>query len=294
MHERPPIGPDLPHADIASAVVPLLRAGRLSAGASGVEGASGRARAAPSVPRGVSYGFTTRAGGVSRGAYGALTLARDAAVADAEVEENWRRALTALDPRAAAGGGLDVALMSQVHGHDVLVVDEATGPLDTAGRADGLVTTRRGLVLGVRVADCVPVVLASPGGVAVAHAGWRGVAGRVVPATLARLLAETGDPASSVVMVIGPHISLDAFEVGPEVVEGIADSGVARSLFARPPRGDAEKWHVDLGAAVEAQARGAGVSAIGFAGSCSTGARFFSWRRDGGATGRMAGLVVRA
>ncbi len=246
------------------------------------------------MPRGVSYGFTTREGGVSRGAYGSLTLAQHAEVPDAEVEENWRRALGALDPRAAAAGGLELALMSQVHGADVLVVDEATGPLGSAGRADGLVTTRRGLVLGVRVADCVPVIMASPGGVAVAHAGWRGVASRVVVATLQRLLEETGDPASSVVLVIGPHIRLDAFEVGEEVVEGIADSGVSRSIFARPPREGAPRWHVDLGAAVEAQARGAGVSAIGFAGSCSTDARFFSWRRDGGTTGRMAGLVVRA
>jgi YfiH family protein len=239
------------------------------------------------MPWGVGWGFTTRQGGVSNGPWGSLTLARAAGVPDAEIEENWARVLGTLDPRL---GPTDVALASQVHGSRVVVVDAPTGPLGTVGEADALVTTARGVALAVRVADCVPVLLGSPRGVAAVHAGWRGVAQRVVPEALRVLLEESGSRPGDVCAAVGPHISTDAFEVGPEVVEGIAASGIAPELFARR-RGD--RWVVDLGAAVEAQLRGLGVSSVYQAGACTTGPRFFSWRANGPETGRQAGVIVR-
>ena len=252
------------------ALVPLLRVGRLR------------------MPYGVGYGFTTRDGGVASGPVRSLTLARSADVTDAQLVQNWRLVLEALDPRL---GPSDVALVDQVHGDTVLQVDAATGPLTTAGAADAMFTLERGLALAVRVADCVPVVLATPRAVGVAHAGWRGVAARIVPKTVAAMLQATGERPEDVVAAIGPHIGQSAFEVGDEVVSGIAASGVVASLFtSRAPGG---KAHVDLGAALVAQLHGVGVANVGEMGACSTESRFFSYRRDAGRTGRMAGLVVR-
>jgi YfiH family protein len=252
------------------ALVPLLRVGRLR------------------MPYGVGYGFTTRDGGVAAGPVRSLTLARSPDVTDAQLVENWRLVLEALDPRLVAG---DVALVDQVHGDAVLAVTSATGPLTTAGAADAMYTVERGVALAVRVADCVPVVLATPRAVGVAHAGWRGVASRIVPKTVAAMLEATGEGPDEVVAAIGPYIGQAAFEVGDEVVDAISSSGVVASLFAI--RAPGSKPHVDLGAALSAQLHGMGVARVGEIGACSTEPRFFSYRRDAGRTGRMAGVVVR-
>src|SRR5690606_36130192 len=121
--------------------------------------------------------------------YDGLNLGRRPGETDAALLENWRRVARTLDPVLDARA---VALVEQVHGGEVLVVDRAPGPLAPVGRADALVTTTRGVVLAVRAADCAPVLLAAPGGVAAAHAGWRGVAASVVVAALEALLAATG------------------------------------------------------------------------------------------------------
>lgn len=241
---------------------------------------------------GVSWGFTTRDGGPVRGPRGSLTLARAEDLDDALVAACWALTLDAVDPRL---GPDDVALVSQVHGADVLVVDAPTGPLGTAGEADALVTTTPRLALAVRVADCVPLLLSAPGGVAAVHAGWRGVAARIIPAAVQALLDATGARHHDVRAVVGPHIQVDAFEVGPEVVAGIAASGVARELFARqhPARSAPDRWQVDLGAAVEAQLRGQGVASVHHVGACTTGPRFHSWRARGATTGRQAGVIAR-
>jgi len=248
-------------------------------------------RAKVRMPAGVRYGFTTRMGGGPAsehlGPFAGLTLARSPDVPDEAVIENWALALAALDDRL---GDSDVALVNQVHGNRVLLVDEPTGPLATAGDADALITTRRGLALAVRVADCVPVLIASPGGVAAVHAGWRGVASKVVEAAVLALAEATGDSPMSMVAAIGPHIGPDVFEVGDEVIEGIAASGVPREVFA-VRRGD--RWLADLGAAVGVQLRILRVAEHGATGVCSTGPRCYSYRRDAGRTGRMAGLIVR-
>src|SRR5690606_30770246 len=157
-------------------------------------------------------------------------LGRRPGETDQALLENWRRVAGSLDPALDAGA---VALVEQVHGGDVVVVEHAPGPLAPVGRADALVTTRPGVVLAGRAADCAPVLLAAPGGVAAAHAGWRGVAARVVEAALEALLAATGAAPGDVRAAIGPHIGAAAFEVGDEVVAAIEATGVPRDAFTR-------------------------------------------------------------
>ncbi len=108
----------------------------------------------------------------------------------------------------------DWAFAHQVHGRCVLTV---TGP-GHAGDADGLVTTAPGLPVAVFTADCLGVVAHGEGVVAVAHAGWRGLAAGVLEATVS-VMAGLGGPPD--VVDVGPSIGPCCYEVGPEVVDAL-------------------------------------------------------------------------
>lgn len=243
--------------------------------------------AALSACDGVVHGFTTRAGGVSTGPLATLNLARRPGETDAALRENWERVARALDPALSAER---LALLSQVHGRDVVRVEEPSGPLAVLGEADGLVTTRPGLILAVRAADCVPVLIAAPGGVAAAHSGWRGTAQDVVGATVAALVEATGQLPETFAAAIGPCIGGEAYEVGEQVVDGLSAGGLDPAAFVFPHPGP--KPHVDLGAAVAAQLRAAGVSQVERIARCTFGdPELFSHRRDP-AGGRLAGVIA--
>jgi YfiH family protein len=149
--------------------------------------------------------ITDRFGGVSHAPYDSLNLATHVGDQGEDVKENRRRVVTAI--------GLDGAHLitaSQVHGTEVLDVDDVRD--DLVG--DGLVTSTPGLALAILVADCVPILLvdeASPR-FAVVHAGWRGLAAGVVASALSHF-----DDPRAVHAVIGPCISMEGYQVGPEV-----------------------------------------------------------------------------
>jgi len=233
------------------------------------------------------HGFTTREGGASTGTLASLNLAlREHETRDA-LGENWSRVLSSV---GFEGGIERVAILDQVHEGTVVVVDEPRGVFDTVAAADGAITTARDVILAVRTADCVPILFAAPGGVGVAHAGWRGVAASVGPTTLEMLCELTGDVASDVVAVVGPHISSESYEVGDEVVDGIIASGVPHREFVSRRR----KAHVSLFAAVKYQLERAGVGQVACAGGCTfQETRFFSHRREGARTGRLASVIAR-
>ena len=211
---------------------------------------------------GVVHGFTTalRADGEP------LDLGRPA------VAEDWAEVALALGIP-----GVPVARMSQVHG--AAVIEAKRG--EVVGEADAIYTRQPGLLLAVRVADCVPILVVSEDGVAAIHAGWRGIAAGVIGAAVEAL----GRPRQA---VIGPCICADCYEVGPEVIDGIAAS-VPRAVFCRDgPR----RQHADLRAAAGFQLQAAGVDAVEVLEAC-TRCRpdLHSYRRDGPASGRIAGLV---
>ena len=246
--------------------VPLLRSTRLMAA-------------------GVEHGFTTRDGGVSTGERASLDLARRAGDPVGYAAENWRRVVQQLGYPPER-----LALLSQVHGAKVVRVHHGRGPHATVAEADGAVTTESGVVLAVRTADCVPVLFAAPGGVAVAHAGWRGVAAGVVSSTLAVLCDVTGASPDQVVAAIGPCISGARYEVGGEVVEAIAATGVPLDTFAWR---DEARWRVAPGRAVAWQLADQGVMEIDVLPHCTSEPTFFSHRLNGSGTGRQAGVIVR-
>ena len=183
--------------------------------------------------------------------------------------------------------GLTFARLSQFHGSDVATVTTVpvAGPLDDVPHADAQVTSLRGVGLMVRVADCVPVVLAdsSAGVIGVAHAGRLGTALDIATATV-EAMREIG--ASRITAWIGPHICGRCYEVPAEmraeVVAAVPESS-AETSWGTPA--------LDLGAGVRAQLVRAGVSVIEVGRCTFEDPELHSHRRDGAAAGRFAGLV---
>ncbi len=243
--------------------------------------------------------FTTRLGGVSVGAYASLNLGTGSGDDPAAVAANGRRLASALGFRPA-----DVARLRQVHGAEVAVVERAGPPSRAIGEFDAAVTERRGVVLLVLAADCVPVLLVDGRRPAVGavHAGWRGIAADAPGAAVRRMVAAFGSRPASLRAAVGPCIGPCCYEVDEPVAEAFAATGLpldgpAAGAIARPAPGRAgrRRWRLDLAAAARARLLAAGLPPAGIevAGLC-TGCRadlFFSHRRDGPRTGRQAGLV---
>ena len=227
------------------------------------------------------HGFTLRTGGVSAAPFDTLNLGRGLGDADDAVAENHRRVAEAL--------GYEVLYeQSQVHGtriREVRADEDHVAVRQEEG--DALIATEPGVAVGVRVADCAPVLLASAAVVAAVHAGWRGVEAGIVAKVIARMqqLGATGIRAA-----IGPHIRSDAFEVGEDVAERLraAMPGEGDPVILREPRP-----HVDLTRILRAQLAAAGVDEVEDVGGCtlSEPERFFSYRRDG-ETGRHLAVIV--
>lgn len=235
-------------------------------------------------PPNVRAFFTTRAGGVSTGP--AATMDTGTAFPTAvdlagAIGENRRRLRAHLPA--------DPVWLSQVHGRDIASVPAADADAlrATPPQADGAVTRDPGIVLSVRTADCLPVLLADRAGtvVAVAHAGWRGLAAGVLEAAIAAMAVAPRD----VVAWIGPAIGPSAFEVGADVHAAYCATDAACAAFFVPQREG--KWHADLPGLARHRLARQGIPAAGGTWCTHTdAARFFSWRRDKG-SGRMALLA---
>lgn len=216
--------------------------------------------------------FTTRAGGPAPSCFDAGAARPTADDLAGNVGACRRRLRTWLPA--------DPVWLEQVHGCDVVAVDAANAlALRTAPpRADAALARVPGVVLAVRVADCLPVLLADRAGgvVAVAHAGWRGLAAGVLEATLAAMHVAPAEVAAW----IGPAIGPRAFEVGADVRDAhCAHDAGALAHFA--PQGGG-KWLADLPALARRRLTAAGVTAVAVDDACthSDAARFHSWRRD--------------
>ena len=216
--------------------------------------------------RGVLVAFADRRGGVSKAPYDELNLAAKGGDRAADALENRRRVGVAagFDPAA-------IVLPRPVHGADVATV--VPGRTVEIPAADGLTTAVPGTVLGLLTADCAAVVLAANDGVAILHAGWRGLAGGIVEAGVAAV-----GPVWRA--WVGPAIRDCCYEVGPEVVDALR----ARGLPAGANR-------VDVARAAEAALRSAGVTRVVVVDTC-TGCNpdYFSYRRDR-VTGRQGAFV---
>lgn len=228
---------------------------------------------------GARAAFSTRLGGISQPPYDSLNLGLLTEDAEDAVAENRLRLAAALGFAPE-----QVVFARQVHGTRLIegadpsrgsfVLDSRTKEPRDVVAADGHVVREPGLVPLVFVADCLPVALHGPGGVAMVHAGWRGLAGGI--------LAAAAEAVGATRAAVGPGIGPCCYEVGEEVLAAFAGLGdvadgrmldlpeVARRLLAR-----------------------AGVDEVESAGLCTSceADLFFSHRRDDGLTGRQAGLA---
>ena len=155
--------------------------------------------------------------------------------------------------------------------------------------ADASVSRRPGAVCVVMTADCLPVLLCDRAGsvVGAAHAGWRGLQGGVIEATVAAMQV----PPSDIIAWLGPAIGPTAFEVGDEVRAAFVDAEPGAAAAFRPGV-QSGKWLADIYLLARLRLQSLGVSGV-FGGDLCTVTdrqRFFSYRRDG-VTGRMASLV---
>ncbi|HET7589609.1 MAG TPA: polyphenol oxidase family protein [Solirubrobacterales bacterium] len=233
---------------------------------------------------GARAAFSTRVGGVSEAPFDSLNLGVLTGDDQGAVEENRRRLAAAL------GFEPDRVLFAlQVHGTRLIDHSESSTELPGSFRmpidreeprrglpeADGHVVREPGLAPLVLAADCLPVALRGPGGVAMVHAGWRGLAGGILAAA-ARAVEATA-------AAIGPGVGPCCYEVGEEVLEAFSD------LF----EGVAEGGMLDLPEVARRQLARAGAGAIQSAGLCTSceAELFFSHRRDEGRTGRQAGIA---
>ncbi|MBS1883899.1 MAG: laccase domain-containing protein [Actinobacteria bacterium] len=230
----------------------------------------------PAGPGTGRVGFGSRVGGVSAAPYDSLNIGVLTEDADAAVVENRTRLAAAVEIEPSR-----VPIGLQVHAADVRVHEapQEPSPYAEPGAAleevDGHVVRGPGLAPLVLTADCLPLALAGPGGVAMLHCGWRGLAAGIVARGAALVEATSA--------AIGPGIGPCCYEVGPEVLDAFADLG----------GGLADGRMLDLAEVARRTLARAGVGQVESAGLCTfcEPELFFSHRRDKGVTGRMGNLA---
>jgi len=250
------------------------------------------------------HGFSTRRGGVS-GAY--LSPNRDQDLPDelnlgftaADLRENVLENRLRFVEAVTGSRETPLATVRQIHSNFSVVVGEdwVSGPgasVANIPEADGIMTNRRGLLLGIQTADCIPVLVADPvtRSVAAFHAGWRGTVSRVVERGVAQMREVFGSDPSVLIAAIGPGIGHCCYAVGTEVqAQFKAGFSYATELFAQ----DGKLLCLDLKEANRLQLMAAGVPAgsISLVGGCTSCRQdlFFSHRASGGHAGRMMAVI---
>lgn len=241
------------------------------------------------------HGFSTRAGGVSRAEHlFSLNLGYGRGDEAGTVDENYRRFLGAVFGK----GDLSFCAMApQVHSARIFYADR--GGLYPEG--DGFYTDRPDVILTVKVADCLPILLADPEKkrIAALHAGWRGTAAGIALKGVAALVGMGSDP-ESIVAAIGPSIGVCCYEVDDAFYQAVAhergEAFAASHIVRRAePAGSAERLYADLAGMNAALLRQAGVPGekILLPEHCTAcePERFFSHRASGGRRGTMAAAI---
>ena len=227
----------------------------------------------------VDLAFTDRYGGASAVPYDALNLALEGDDDPDVRAANLRLVTEDFAPGAA------VADMRQVHGRTVDVVEERVGT--ARPEADALVSTAPDTVLVVRVADCVPVLLADPdaGVIGAVHAGRPGLVAGVVPAAVERMRALG---ATDLHAWLGPRVCGSCYEVPAAMqaeVGALVPAALSTTSWGTPA--------LDIGAGVRAQLDAAGVEVVDVDACTRESPDLYSYRRDGVRAGRFAGLIRR-
>ena len=238
---------------------------------------------------GVRHGFFGRRGGRSTGDFASLNTSESVGDKPANVAGNRAYVLDALGLPAAT-----VAQLTQVHSNRVVTLDDRH---DAAARpeADAIVTATPGVLLGIQTADCAPILLCDPQAAVIgaAHAGWKGALSGIIGNTVAAMVRLGAHP-ERIVAAIGPAISLDNYEVGPDFVQNLLGQHRDAANRVRKPQGGRE--HFDLPGFVFDQLIAAGVGKVNDLARCTyqNPKHYFSHRRathEGKKAGRQISLI---
>ena len=177
----------------------------------------------------IKHGFFTRKGGVSNGIYRSLNTGIGSSDKRENVIENRKRICDVLKVKES-----NLLTVNQTHSIEI-VEALSCWPICSAPRADGLVTNQPGIALAVCTADCGPVLLAdkSTGIIGAAHAGWRGAFNGILENVINKM-ESMGAKRTQITAILGPTISGDAYEVGPEFVEQFKIQAFANESFFKP------------------------------------------------------------
>jgi YfiH family protein len=240
--------------------------------------------------------FSTRTGGVSKFAGGALSLGYSKADTSENVDENRRRFLIAIDAE-----GFSIKTMNQTHSSDRRLIEGADEPGQSKPsadpRCDALVSRMDGILLGVQTADCLPIIIgdSNSGAMAAIHAGWRGTAARITERTVADLMRNLGVNPRDAVAALGPVACGRCYEVGTDVIDRFKQEfGYWKKLIK--PIGRGEKAYLDIRAANVQQLEFCGFTPdrIHVAPYCTMHQNelFFSYRLEGGGGTRPVGRLL--
>ena len=238
---------------------------------------------------------TTRHGGYGSGVYGEFNINRYCGDDETCIDNNAEALSLELNVKKD-----DIIMPHQTHGTEVMQI--AKDFISLHGNVkkmilegvDALITDVKGLCIGVSTADCIPILIYDEAhhAAAAVHAGWRGTVKRIAMKAVSAMRVTYGSRPEDLTAVIGPGISLEAFEVGDEVYEEFASAGFCMADISRRY----DKWHIDLPECNRSQLSAAGVSDIRMTGICTynNSADFFSARRLGVASGRIfTGIILR-
>lgn len=223
--------------------------------------------------KGVAHAFCGRKGGVSSGLFLSLNCGPGSGDDPVLVAENRKRAVKTVYAQ-------DLNTLYQIHSAEAVIVT-APWTRETAPKADGMATNVKGLALGILTADCAPVLFADPGAgvIGAAHAGWKGAFGGVIEATVEKMVALGAHP-ENIIAVVGPAISQENYEVGPEFFDRFVAADANDAEFFDPaPK--AAHWHFDLTGYVLKRIANAGITQDDDLADCTYAkeSEFFSFRR---------------
>jgi YfiH family protein len=224
---------------------------------------------------GIAHGFFTRGGGHSTGIFASLNCGLGSGDDPDLVKQN--RDVVARALGLAEG---HVVSAHQVHSADVAEVNEVW-PLENRPKVDGLVTTQKGIALGVLTADCGPVLFADEeaGVIGCCHAGWKGALTGVTDTTVTAM-EKLGAKRQNIIAVLGPTISRNAYEVGPEFPKPFLAQSSAHGRYFTPSSKEGH-FMFDLPAYLTKRLRGLGLKSVDDLALCTYAdeSRFYSYRR---------------
>ncbi len=244
---------------------------------------------------GFANAFSTRIGGVSAFPRDSLNLAGFDEDSAENISENRRRFLNTI------GGDFKLATAWQVHGDEVKLVKDQADIDSSEERFDGLASRMAGVLVGVKTADCVPVLIGEPRTKAFAavHAGWRGTVSSIVVRAIEKLQSEFGSEPKDMIAAIGPAAGCNNYEIGQDVIDAFAGEFNGSEKYFTPIRAGHALVNLHLANKDQLLSCGVPLDSIYTAPFCTIERPdlFFSYRLEKkklGKTGRLLSVIGRS